>query len=102
MANTFTYLHLETLRVHNSSSENYKNSNKKPAHGPYAPSWLTEVVRYAHALSPVEKSQVKSEVTSWPMSHECDNKQTKNSFCCLKFALNSLSRVNKKNWLHDQ
>ena len=33
MANTFTYLHLETLRVHNSSSENYKNSNQKPAQG---------------------------------------------------------------------
>ena len=28
-----TYLHLETLRVHNSFSENYKNSNKRPAHG---------------------------------------------------------------------
>ena len=28
-----TNLHLETLRVHNSFSENYKNSNKRPAHG---------------------------------------------------------------------
>ena len=27
------YLHVGTLRVRNSVSENYKNSKKKPAHG---------------------------------------------------------------------
>ena len=29
------YLHVGTLRVHNSVSENYKNSEKIPAHGLY-------------------------------------------------------------------
>ena len=30
-----SYLHLGTLRVHNSVSENYKSSKKIPAHGRY-------------------------------------------------------------------
>ena len=56
------YLRLETLRVHNSFSENYKNSNKKQL--AWTPSWVTELVRYA--LSSVG-----------PRFHECDSKQEK-------------------------
>ena len=49
------YLHLETLRVHNSFSENYKNSNKIRTK---TPSWVTQLASHVHVLSSSCKTQV--------------------------------------------
>ena len=55
------YLHIGTLSVHNSVSENYKDS-KLPRQGCQSNtstrtlSWITELVSYAHVLGPVERS----------------------------------------------
>ena len=54
------YLHVGTLRVYNSVSENYKNSKKIP------------VMRKSWVLWKDPKS-----LPLGPRSHECDNKQTK-------------------------
>ena len=50
------YLHLETLRVHNSFSEHCTEFMQETS--TWTPSWVTELVGNAHALTPVERSSI--------------------------------------------
>ena len=56
------HLHLEAFKSHDSFSENYENSNTKPAHGRRILG-LTELVRYA--LSFVKKVLWDQEPIKW-------------------------------------
>ena len=48
------YLHVVTLRVHNSVSENYKKFKENTSTRTL--SSITELVSYAHVLGPVDRS----------------------------------------------
>ena len=76
------YLHLETLGVHNSLSDNFKNSNNYSARG--RPS-LTELVIRMRWVFSCGKSP--GSISVGPRSHDCDNKQF--DFVTLEFARNA-------------
>ena len=75
MENTFALFTSTNLRVHNSFSENYKNStNKKPAQGRHfgQPLRVTVAVSYASSLWKGPRS-----LPVGPRSHECDKGEKK-------------------------
>ena len=73
------YLHLETLRVHNSFSEHCTEFMQETS--TRTPSGVTELVGNAHALTPVERSSINFCRSQVP---DRDNNQTKDMLSHVK------------------